>query len=97
MAIEHKTPLTSTEIGILWIQYMGDTMSLCIEKFHAAREQDDEACLIYRDTVLMLEKTTAQIRQIFQNEGIPLTQGFNDDDVNLDAPAFILCSMLNSK
>lgn len=87
MATEHKTPLTSTEIGVLWLQYMGDSMSLCVEKFSAAKEQDDQVRPIYQDAVSLMGKTTAQIRQIFQNEGIPLPQGFTDDDVNLDAPA----------
>lgn len=101
MVIEHKTPLTATEIGILWIQYMGDTMSLCVEKYHAAKEQDDEVRPIYQDAISLLEKTTAQIRQIFQDESIPLTQGFTDGDVDLDAPAlysaFTACSILNFK
>ena len=87
MAIEHKTPLTSTEIGVLWTQYMVDTMSLCVEKFHAAKEQDDQVRPIYQDAASLMEKTTTQIRQIFQTEGIPLPQGFTDDDVNLEAPA----------
>ena len=86
MAIEHKAPLTSSEIGILWIQYMGDTMALCLEKFHVAKEQDSQVRAIYQDAVSLMEKTTAQIRQIFQNECIPLTQGFTDADVNLEAP-----------
>ena len=87
MATKHKTPLTSTEIGILWFQYMGETMALCLEKFSAAKEQDDQVRQIYQDTVSLIEKTIAQIRQMFQNEGIPLPLGFTDDDVNLDAPA----------
>jgi len=86
MPIEHKAPLTSSEIGILWIQYMGDTMALCLEKFHVAKEQDSQVRTIYQDAVLLMEKTTAQIRQLFQNECIPLTQGFTDADVNLEAP-----------
>jgi len=87
MATEHKTSLTSTEIGVLWFQYMVDTMSLCVEKFSAAKEQDDQVRPIYQDALSIMEKTTAQIRQIFQNESIPLPQGFTDDDINLDAPA----------
>jgi len=87
MATEHRTPLTSTEIGVLWFQYMGDTMLLCVQKFSAAKEPNDQARPIYQDTVSLMEKTTSQISQIFQNEGIPLPQGFTDNDVKLDAPA----------
>jgi ribosomal protein S8E len=83
---KHKTPLTSTEIGVLWTQYMADTMSLCVEKYSVAKEEDEQARLIYQDTVSLYDSTIAQIRQIFQNEGIPLPMGFTNEDVNLDAP-----------
>jgi len=79
MSTEHKTPLTSAEIGNLWTQYIIDTMSLQIEKFHTAKEQDEQARAIMQTAVSLLEKVTGQIRQIFQNEGIPLPQGFTDE------------------
>jgi len=87
MVTEHKSPLTSSEIGVLWFQYMGDTMLLCVEKFSAAKERDDQVRSIYQDTISLMEKTTAQISRILLSEGIPLPQGFTDNDVNLDSPA----------
>ena len=87
MATEHKTPLTSTEIGILWTQYVGDSMAICMNKVFAAKAQNDQVRIMYQDAISLLEKTNAQVSQIFQNEGIPLPQGFTDDDINLDAPA----------
>jgi len=86
MATEHKTRLTSTEIGILWIQYVGDTMSRCVDKVHVSQVQDDQIRSLYQDAISLIENTTTQISQMFQNEGIPLPQGFTDDDINLDAP-----------
>lgn len=86
MATGHKIRLTSTEIGILWTEYMSSSMAICVNKVHAAQEHDNQVRSIYQDAIGLREKITVQISQIFQNEGIPLPQGFTDDDINLDAP-----------
>ena len=86
MATTHKPPLTSAEIGILWNQYILDTLSLCVEKYALVCEQDEQIRSIIRDSLVMLEKSSTQVRQIFQNDGIPLPIGYTDNDVNLEAP-----------
>lgn len=86
MSTALKIPLTSAEIGILWNQYTLDTMSLYVEKFALACEQDEKIYDIIREAVMLMEKTSAQVRHIFQKEGIPIPMGFSEEDVNLDAP-----------
>lgn len=86
MGIEHKTPLTSAEIGILWNHYLFDSMSLWVEKIHASYEQDQQTQAIILDAVALMEKTTGQIRHMLQNESIPLPIGFTEGDVNFNAP-----------
>lgn len=56
MATEHKPSLTSAEIGILWNEYLADTISICIEKFHVAKEQDKQARAILQDATSSMEK-----------------------------------------
>jgi len=86
MGTAHKIPLTSMEIGMLWNQYMIDTMSICMEKVALAKVQDEQIQPLIHDALQMLEEKTEQIRVFFQNEGIPIPIGFTDEDINLEAP-----------
>jgi hypothetical protein len=86
VATEHNAPLTSGEIGILWNNYLIDTMSLWVEKVHAAHEQDREVRALIQDTVAFLEKTIATIAAMFQKEGLPVPVGFGEADVDFAAP-----------
>jgi hypothetical protein len=61
-------------------------MSLCIERFALACEQDKQIRSIIQDTIALMEKTPARVSRLFQDAGIPVPVGFSDEDVNLDAP-----------
>lgn len=87
MAMEHNTPLTSGEIGILWNNYQVDSMSLCVENVHAAHEQDAQVHALIVETIAFLEKNIAEMRRIFEKEELPIPVGFTDSDVNFAAPA----------
>ena len=87
MGTVHKIPLTSMEIGMLWNQYMIDTMSVCVEKVALATVQDEQIRQLIQDSLQMLEEKIEQIRVFFQNEGIPIPMGFTDEEINLDAPS----------
>lgn len=86
MGTTHKAPLTSTEIGLLWSQYQLDSMSVCVEKFHLAKEKDQDVQSILRETLTVLENSVRQIDNIFTQEEIPVPVGFTEKDVNLGAP-----------
>jgi len=66
MGTAYKIPLTSMEIGILWNQYMIDTMSVCVEKVALATVRDEQIRQMIQDSLQMLEKTTEQIRVFFK-------------------------------
>lgn len=87
MATAHKPPLTCAEIGILWNQYIVDTMSLCVEKFAVNKEQDQQIRALIQDTITLMGKTPVQVGRIFEAEGIPVPAGFTDEDVNFAAPS----------
>jgi hypothetical protein len=86
MGTGHKTPLTSAEIGILWNEYIHDSLSVCVQRYALACEQDEQICSIIKEAISLLEKTLTQISQIFQADGIPIPTGFADKDVSLAAP-----------
>lgn len=86
MATEHKTPLTCSEIGILWGNYLADTMSLYIEKVHAAHTQDTRTRALIENVVSLLEKTCPTIRELLQKEGLPIPVGFTEEDVDFAVP-----------
>lgn len=87
MGTAHKIPLTSMEIGMLWNQYMIDTMSICMEKVALAKVQDEQIRPLIQEALQMVQEKSEQIRVLFQNEGIPIPMGFTDEDINLDAPS----------
>lgn len=86
IATARKPLLTCAEVGILWNQYILDTMSLCVERFALNCEQDKQIRSIIQDTIELMEKTPPKVSRVFQAEGIPIPLGFTDEDVNLDAP-----------
>lgn len=86
MANKHTAPLTAGEIGILWNNYLVDSMSLWVERVHAAHEQDAHVRALIMDTVAFLEKTTAEIQALLERENLPAPAGFTAADVDLAAP-----------
>ncbi|MBS8263968.1 DUF3231 family protein [Mesobacillus boroniphilus] len=83
--VEHLPKITSAEISMLWSAYISDTMSICILKhfLHTCEDQDVKPIL---ELALSYSKDhEGKISDLFEKEGIPLPEGFGDQDVNLKA------------
>lgn len=84
--VHHTPKLTSAEIAMLWSTYVGDTMAICILKhfLHTLEDQDIQPILEY--ALESAQDHVTSIADLFTIEGIPIPQGFGDQDVNLHAP-----------
>jgi len=81
-----KLPLTSAEIGNLWITYMGDAVSGCVKKYFVAKAEDNEIRAVVQQAQTISEKRMADIAAILTSCNQPVPVGFGEKDVNLAAP-----------
>ncbi|WP_318509039.1 DUF3231 family protein [Bacillus sp. T3] len=91
--------LTTGEIANLWTQYMNDTIAVCFLSHSIKTVQDESVRNILEYANGLAKLHLKKIKYFFEEENFPVPFGFNEDDVNLDAPAlftdtFILVYML---
>lgn len=79
--------LTSPEITNLWVQYIQETMAICISKHVLATVKDSDICALYEFALNRSEKHVKKLKEFFNQENFPVPNGFTDKDVNLNAPS----------
>ncbi|MDQ1143650.1 hypothetical protein QE429_000477 [Bacillus sp. SORGH_AS 510] len=83
--VEHLTKLTSAELSMLWSTYIGDTMSICVLRHFFETCEDQDIKPIIQQALNYSYDHVSQITDLFTKEGIPLPNGFGEQDVNLQA------------
>jgi len=87
MEQQRNVLLTTAEIASLWTNYMNDTMATCMLKFFLRHVDDQEIKEVVQYALHLAEQHTNAIRLIFNNEKIPVPDGFSEkNDVDLSAP-----------
>ncbi|WP_423798445.1 DUF3231 family protein [Neobacillus sp. SAB-20_R2A] len=81
-----KEPLSSSELGTLWITYQEKTMILRILEYFLEKAEDQQAKNIIGMMYQELDYYVELISGIFESEGAVVPKGFTKEDVNLDAP-----------
>jgi hypothetical protein len=81
-----KIPLISSEMAGLWNSYMGDTMIVCILKHCLTQVECEETRALMQKTSDLSKKHIQEVINLFNAEGIPIPDGFTDNDVFVDAP-----------
>lgn len=79
--------LTSTEIGVLWLGYMSDSMAACMLQQMLEKSADKDVKSILQFALSLSQKHVHAIGEIFKNEGMAVPLGFSDADVDMKAPA----------
>ncbi|WP_433747523.1 DUF3231 family protein [Falsibacillus pallidus] len=83
----HNTPkLTSSEIASLWTSYMQNSMSEQFLKYLLNHVEDSDFQPIIEKGHSICVNHLSQLVEIFQQEKIPVPNGFSQSDVNLNAP-----------
>ncbi|ARK30532.1 DUF3231 family protein [Halalkalibacter krulwichiae] len=88
--------MTSSEIGVLWSQYIQNSMSLHMMKYFNEIVEDKEIRTIVEKTLRFTLNVNTEIEHLFHNERIPTPEGFTDKDVNIHAPRLYTDSFILS-
>jgi hypothetical protein len=78
--------LTASEISNIWIHYINETMSLCVNNYMLHFIKDKEIQSIFKNAVKMGQDHIAILKDFFGKENFPVPKGFSESDVNLEAP-----------
>ncbi|WP_027409312.1 DUF3231 family protein [Anoxybacteroides tepidamans] len=78
--------LTAPEVAALWSQYQNDTMAICVYKYMLNIVKDTSIRPILEFALNLAENHVAKVKDYLSQDEFPIPQGFNDADVNLDAP-----------
>lgn len=70
---------------MLWNTYIGDTMANCVLKHFLRTYEDPDIEPILRFALESAQDHISRIADLFSKEGIPIPQGFGEQDVNLQA------------
>ena len=86
MADIKKIPLTSAEIAGLWNSYMGDSMIVCVLKHCLAHVECEETRATMQKTSDLSKQHIGEVINLFNEENLPIPNGFTDNDVFPNAP-----------
>ncbi|MGG1401534.1 DUF3231 family protein [Bacillus salipaludis] len=83
---ENRNTLTSAEVSALWLQYMGDSMAICVYKYFLTIVENREIKRIIESSLLLSESHTKKITEFLKSANFQVPIGFTENDVNLNAP-----------
>lgn len=78
--------LTAPEISSLWLQYINDTLAVCVNTYFLEKVEDTEVRSIVEWTLHIAKNNLSMMKDILTKEEFPLPIGFTEQDVNLQAP-----------
>lgn len=81
-----KIHLTAPEVAGFWNAYSEDTLAVCVLKHFLNTVEDEEVRPLIQLALDTSKGHLQVIANIFNQEGLPLPQGFSDNDINMDAP-----------
>lgn len=78
--------LTAAEVSALWLQYMGDSMAICVSKYFLNIVEDKEIKSIFEFALQLSESHVKEIKKFFKSADFQIPLGFTENDVNVNAP-----------
>ncbi|GGE33266.1 hypothetical protein GCM10011391_09900 [Pullulanibacillus camelliae] len=83
---DSQPKLTSAELASLWTDFLQNTMTRCIFTYFLKDVEDKDIRNIIQSAYTFSDENAKAISEFFSSEHIPLPVGFQDKDVNLNAP-----------
>lgn len=83
---ERSIRLSSAEISGLWETYIQENLALCLIIYFLHHNKDEEIQQLLEEAYKLSDGHVKQITAIFNKEGIPLPDGFDEKDLDLTAP-----------
>ena len=84
--IHHRSPLTSSELAILWRSNDYYAMLRCVYKHLLNTLEDPDLRPFIEDCIPLFETRVNRTSKILKMEGQPLPQGFGEEDMDIGAP-----------
>ena len=81
----HKK-LTASELGDLFANYLGDTMSICVFEHFLEVVEDEEIKQFILIAKTISEKHVRKLEDIYIKEEIPIPKGFGEEDIHRNVP-----------
>ncbi|MEH7380285.1 DUF3231 family protein [Bacillus sp. JJ1533] len=78
--------ITAAEVSALWLQYMGDSMAICVYKYFLNIVENKEIKSILELSLQLAESQVKQISKLLKNANFKSPIGFTESDVNVNAP-----------
>ncbi len=82
----NKIPITSSELGNLWMTYQEKTMMMRFLEYFLEHVEEDNSKHILQSYYGRVTETVKVISGIFQQEGAVIPKGFTENDVNKGVP-----------
>lgn len=83
---QHLTKSTASELGVIWSQYINDSLSRCTLRYFLNHIEDDQIKEVAQLALKLSEAHLVKIKQFLSKENYPIPVGFTDQDVTVDAP-----------
>ncbi|WP_257984449.1 DUF3231 family protein [Neobacillus cucumis] len=78
--------LTAAELSALWLQYMGDSMAICVYKYFLNIVENKQINLILESALQLAESHITKIKEFLESANFQVPLGFTENDVNVNAP-----------
>lgn len=83
--LDESQPLSSVEMGKLWVTYMGNSMSSQILSYFLQHCKDEYIKTLLENGIILSKDFMQRIEKIFKDENFPIPVAYTKDDVNLGA------------
>jgi hypothetical protein len=81
-----KTTLTAAEVSALWLQYLGDSMAICVYKYFLKIVENKEIKPLLAFALQLSESHIIKITDFLKSANYQVPIGFTENDVNVNAP-----------
>jgi len=78
--------LTAAEVSALWLQYMGDSMAICVFKYFLNIVENKEIKSIFEFALQLSESHIRKVKEFLESANFQIPIGFTENDVNINAP-----------
>ncbi|WP_409250709.1 DUF3231 family protein [Bacillus sp. SCS-153A] len=82
----HQVRMNASEHGLIWSQYINDTLSVCMLKYFLNNTQDEQIKDVLQFALKLAEGHIEKVKQFLTAENEPIPVGFTEEDVTVEAP-----------
>lgn len=84
--INNQEKINASEYGIIWSQYINDTMSRCVLRYLLNDAKDENTRGVIQFALELSQTHIEKVKQFLTEENYPIPIGFTDEDVTVNAP-----------